>query len=80
MNQIGTYLGRGISYCISTILNTQAVVIGGGVAASLDLLLPSIRVSVQQNAFKQMQDIDIVKTPLGYEAALLGAAALVLEQ
>ena len=41
----------------------------------LDLLLPSIRVSVQQNAFKQMQDIDIVKTPLGYEAALLGAAA-----
>lgn len=54
--------------------------IGGGVASSLDLLLPSIRVSVQQNAFKQMQDIDIVKTPLGYEAALLGAAALVLEQ
>lgn len=79
MNQIGTYLGRGISYCIN-ILNTQAVVIGGGVAASLELLLPSICVSVQQNAFKRMQDIDIVKTPLGYEAALLGAAALVLEQ
>lgn len=78
MEQIGTYLGRGISYCIN-ILDTQAVVIGGGVAASLDLLLPSIRASVQQNAFKRMQDIDIVKTPLGYEAALLGAAALVLE-
>ena len=29
LNQIGTYLGRGISYCIN-ILNTQAVVIGGG--------------------------------------------------
>lgn len=79
MDQIGTYLGRGISYCIN-ILNTQAIVIGGGVAASLELLLPSIRVSVQQNAYKQMQDIDIIKTPLGYEAALLGAAALVLEQ
>lgn len=79
MDQIGTYLGRGISYCIN-ILNTQAIVIGGGVAASLDLLLPSIRVSVQQNAFKRMQDIDIIKTPLGYEAALLGAASLVLEE
>lgn len=78
MDQIGTYLGRGISYCIN-ILNTQAVVIGGGVAASLDLLLPSIRTSVQQNAFKRMQNIDIIETPLGYEAALLGAAALVLK-
>lgn len=79
MNQIGTYLGRGISYCIN-ILDTQAIVIGGGVAASLDLLLPSIRVSIQQNTFERLQAIDIVKTPLGYEAALLGAAALVLEQ
>ena len=78
MEQIGTYLGRGMSYCIN-ILNTQAIVIGGGVAQSLDLLLPSIRSSIQQNAFKRMQDIEIVKTPLGYEAALLGAAALVLE-
>ncbi|MFT4104792.1 MAG: ROK family protein [Lacrimispora sp.] len=79
MDQIGTYLGRGISYCIN-ILDIQAIVIGGGVAASLDLLLPSIRASVQQNAFKRMQDIDIIKTPLGYEAALLGAASLVLEK
>jgi len=78
MNQIGIYLGRGISYC-ANILDSQAVVIGGGVAASLDLLLPSILKSVQQNAFTRMQNIDIIKTPLGYEAALLGAAALVLE-
>lgn len=78
MDQIGTYLGRGISYCIN-ILDAQAVVIGGGVAASFDLLLPSIRSSISQNTYKNMQDIDIVKTPLGYEAALLGAAALVLE-
>lgn len=79
MEQIGTYLGRGISYCVN-ILNTQAVVIGGGVAASLELLLPAIRASVQKNAFKRMQNIDIVRTPLGYEAALMGAAALVLQE
>lgn len=79
MNQIGMYLGRGIAYCVN-ILNTQAVVIGGGVATSLDLLMPSIQKSVQQNAFQRMQDIEIIKTPLGYEAALLGAAALVLKE
>lgn len=78
MERLGIYLGRGISYCMN-ILNTQAIVIGGGVAASLDLLLPSIRASIKQNAFARMQDIEIVKTPLGYEAALLGAAALILE-
>ena len=50
---------------------------GGVVAASLDLLLPSIHQSVKINAFPKMQKIKIVKTPLGYEAALLGAAALV---
>lgn len=78
MEQIGMYLGRGISYCVN-ILNSQAVIIGGGVAASLDLLLPSIRASLQKNVFARMQDIDMVKTPLGYEAALLGASALVTE-
>lgn len=78
MDRMGTYLGRGISYCIN-ILNTQAIVIGGSVSAFLELLLPSIRISIQQNALKRMQDINIVKNPLGIEASLLGAAALILE-
>lgn len=79
MDRMGTYLGRGISYCIN-ILNTQAIVIGGHAAASMELLIPSIRASIQQNALKRIQDIDIVKTTLGPDASLLGAAALVLEQ
>lgn len=78
MDQIGMYLGRGISYCLN-ILDPQAVVIGGGVAESLTLLLSSIHREIQKNTFQRMQDVDIVKTPLGYEAALLGAAALILE-
>lgn len=76
--KIGMYLGRGISYCVN-VLNPQSVVIGGGVAASLDLLLPATRGSVEKNAFKPMQNFDIEATALGYEAALLGAAALVLQ-
>jgi len=77
LTQMGTYLGRGVSYCIN-VLDTQIVVIGGGVAASLNLLLPSIRASIRQNTFMRMQNIEIIETPLGYEAALLGAASLVL--
>lgn len=78
MDRIGTYLGRGISYCVN-ILDIQAVVIGGGVAASFELLLPSIKTVIKQSVHKNMQNVEIMKTPLGYEAALLGAAALVLE-
>ncbi len=75
--RIGTYLGRGIAYCVN-ILNTQAVFIGGGVSASLDLMLPGVESAVKENVFNKLQGFDIVRTALGYEAALLGAAALVM--
>ncbi len=76
--QVGEYLGRGIAYCINT-LNPQAVILGGGVAASLDLLMPGIKKAIEACAFGSLQDIQVLATPLGYEAALLGAAALVLQ-
>jgi len=76
--QIGMYLGRGISYCVN-ILNTQAVIIGGGASASLDLMLPGICSAVKENTFEKMQNFEVIRTPLGYEAALLGAATLVMQ-
>ena len=78
MEQIGMYLGRGISYCLN-ILDPQAVVIGGGVARSLDLILPAMRNEIQRDTFQRMQSAYIIETHLGYEAALKGAAALILE-
>ena len=75
--KIGRYLGRGISYCIN-ILNTQAVIVGGGVSASLELMLPGIEQSVEENVFSKMQHTVICRTALGYEAALFGAASLIL--
>lgn len=77
-NEIGTYIGRGISYCIN-VLNPQAVILGGGVSASLELLRPSIQAAIKDCAFQKMQNVDILCTPLGYEAALRGAAALVTD-
>lgn len=75
--ELGSYLGRGISYC-ANILNPQAVIIGGGVSASLDWMQPGIQTAIQANTFPKLQDFVVTRTPLGYEAALLGAAALTL--
>ena len=76
-DEIGTYLGRGMSYCIN-ILNPQAIIVGGGVSRSLELLRPAIFEAIRANAFWKMRKVDVVRTPLGYEAALIGAAALVI--
>ena len=78
-DEIGTYLGRGMASCVN-ILNPQAVIVGGGVSASLELLRPAITAALKANAFHKMQNIDVVCTPLGYEAALIGAAALAAEE
>lgn len=72
----GVYLGRGISSAVN-ILNPQAIIIGGGVSASLDILLPTIRKTISNDVISTIADVDVVRTTLGYEAALIGAAALV---
>ena len=77
-NTIGMYLGRGMAYCIN-VLNPQAIIVGGGVSASLDRIRPSMQKTIEEQAFGKMNKVDIVCTPLGYEAALIGAAALVIK-
>lgn len=76
-DRVGEYLGRGISAYVN-ILDPEAIVIGGGVAASLDLLMPGIRRAINRYTFAQMQDVKILPTALGYEAALMGAIAIAL--
>ncbi len=75
--QVGRYLGKGIA-CYTNILDPEAVFIGGGVSASLDLLMPGIRSAIREYTFAQMQDVKILPTALGYEAALMGAIAIAL--
>lgn len=76
-NRIGRYLGRGIA-CYTNILDPDAIFIGGGVSASLDLMLPEIRRAIEDYTFAQMRGVAILPTALGYEAALMGAIAIVL--
>ena len=76
--RLGRYLGRGIAHYVN-ILDPEAVIIGGGVSASLDLLMPGIRAALESDVFSPMQHVKILPTALGYEAALMGAISLAIE-
>ena len=72
----GYCLGKAIALSIN-LLNLKKVIIGGGVSESLDLLMPKINETVRKQVFMSANThFEIQKTKLGYEAALLGAAAI----
>ncbi len=65
---------------IANLLNLDGVVIGGGVSASLDLLLPSIHEEIRQRAFAvPAHRMKIVRGELGERAGILGAAGFALQ-
>ncbi len=73
---VGKYVGRAASWA-ANLINPEKIVIGGGVAGSFDLFYPSLWETFQTCLFKQAnKTITVEKTGLGYEAGLLGAAAL----
>ena len=73
----GRYIGRALSYA-ANLLNMNKIYIGGGVSDSLELLLPAIREEFERATVRQCVGIEIVKTALSYDAALIGAAALIM--
>ena len=73
----GKYIGRALSYA-ANLLNPDKIYIGGGVSESLELLLPALRDEFVRTTVRQCAEVEIVKTALAYDAALLGAAALTL--
>lgn len=74
--RMGRWLGTALASLVNT-LDLEAVVIGGGVAASFDLLLPALSVELRQRCFPEIAaDLLIVKGELGDDAGLLGGATL----
>jgi len=73
-------MGRRLGIALASLLNIldlEAVIIGGGVAASFDLFLPALSVEVGRRCFPQIAaDLLIVKGELGDDAGLLGGGAL----
>lgn len=76
--QTGVYLGRALALC-ANLLNPSYAFIGGGVSMALDLMLPAIQRTLAEEALPQCVNLRVERTRLGYEAALLGAAAVCLD-
>jgi glucokinase len=72
--RIGRYLGIGIANIV-TMVTPDRVVIGGGIGAALDLLLPPIRAELERRVRTTALDrVEIVPAQLGTWAGAFGAA------
>jgi glucokinase len=80
LERVGRYLGVGIANMITTI-TPERVVLGGGVAASVDMLLDTIRDEVRRHVFTtSLERVEIVPAELGTWAGAIGAAIHGAEQ
>ena len=74
INDVGRYLGIGIANMVVSI-TPDRVVIGGGVAAALDLLLPPIKEELRRRVHvTSLDSVAIVPAQLGVWAGAIGAA------
>ncbi len=73
---VGFHLGRALAWA-ANLINPEKIVIGGGVAGAFDLFYPTLADTLHERLFKPVnKTLTVEKTGLGYEAGLLGAAAL----
>jgi glucokinase len=79
IQEIGRRLGAGIGSLVN-VFNPEVVVIGGGFAEALDLLLEPVHAVVAQEALRPARDlVRIVPAELGADAGLVGAALVSFE-
>jgi len=73
--QAGTYLGIATAGALN-LLNLEAIILGGGVADSFELLAPAMRREILARAFAiPGERVRILKSELGDDAGVLGSAA-----
>jgi len=78
MRETGRYIGKALAAAVN-MLNPAAVIFGGGVSQSFDLLEPGLWDALDEYMFKAAnKDIKLMQTALAYNAALIGAAAITL--
>lgn len=78
LRDAGQCLGEALAMMVN-VLNPQAVIVGGGVSRAGELVLGALRVALQDRAMPtHTEDLRIVRTALGDDAGVIGAAALLL--
>ena len=76
MDQVATNLGVGLVSLLH-IFDPDVIAIGGGMSQNLELLLPGIAAEIDRHAMSQHRGrMPVVKTELGDDVSLLGAATL----
>jgi len=74
--EAGKYIGRALATA-ANLVNFKRAYIGGGVAPALDLMMPELTKALEAGTVgPAAAGVEVVRTALGYEAALLGAAAV----
>jgi glucokinase len=80
LTQVGRYLGIGIANMV-TVITPDRVVLGGGVAAAVDLLIAPIRDELRRRVkTTSLDEVEIVSAELGTWAGAIGAAVHGAEQ
>ena len=78
-NEAGRYIGRGISIIANT-LNSEKIIIGGGISSVGDLLLKPALKEFNKNTMEGIKDkISVCISSLGMETAVRGAIAMALD-
>ncbi|MEO0688372.1 MAG: ROK family protein [Cyanobacteria bacterium J06649_11] len=78
--EYGKYLGIGVTSLLY-VLTPEAVVIGGGVSASFEFFLPSMKTEIEQRVMPtSRENLQIIRAQLGNRAGMLGAAKLAIEK
>ena len=79
MAEVGRNLGVGIVSLLHA-FDPEVIVLGGGLSGSLDLLMPQIAQEVETHAMAhQRSRVPVVRSELGDDVSLMGAAALAFE-
>lgn len=76
--EFGKYLGNCLA-AIAGVVNTEAIVLGGGVSKAGEILINYIKPYYEKNVFHGSRNVKFSLATLGNDAGIYGAAKLVLD-
>jgi len=80
LQEVGQYLGIGMANLIN-IFNPEMIVLGGSLNMASPIIMPVVERTVTANTLApNRENVEIVSSELGWDASVMGAVALVLDE